>query len=375
MPRISVIIPTYNRADLVGHAIQSVLDQTYSDWEIIVVDDGSTDHTRDVVSNYTDHRIRYIYQDNLKLPGARNTGIQASLGKYVAFLDSDDRFLPDKLERQIAAMERNPELGLVASGSIELDSRGKPLRTLRPWLFQPQLTLQNWLYHCPFAPSDVLVQRNWLIRVGLFDVQQHYVEDWDLWLRLSYTGCQMSWEPTVLCLRAVHEGSMARNATAMTAGMFRLLDKFFAQPGLPEAICQQRDKVYAQAHLFGAVRYFGAGVPADGEANLKAAIQLDPTLLEGEPPGVLQSLASTALTHQVQNGEQYVRDMCESLPRVSPRLSRSPRQMHALVRATAAFEALVNKQRWEARKNAVGAILLDPTWLYNRGMLSIILKP
>ena len=236
MPKVSVIIPTYNRADLVGHAIQSVLDQTYADWETIVVDDGSTDNTRNVVSAFTDHRIRYIYQDNAKLPGARNAGIRAGTGEYVAFLDSDDRFLPDKLERQVAALERHPEAGLVASGSIEVDSQGKPLRTLRPWLFQPQLTWQDWLYHCPFAPSDVLVQRDWLIRVGLFDVQQHYVEDWDLWLRMSFAGCPMLWEPATLCLRTVHEGSMVRNAAAMTAGMFRLLDKFFAQPDLPEAV-------------------------------------------------------------------------------------------------------------------------------------------
>ena len=99
-PKVSVIIPTYNRADMVGDAIQSVIDQTYHSWELIIVDDGSQDNTSEVVAQFSDPRIRYIYQENKKLPAARNTGIRASSGEYLVFLDSDDLFMPDKLRAQ-----------------------------------------------------------------------------------------------------------------------------------------------------------------------------------------------------------------------------------------------------------------------------------
>ena len=380
MPKVSVIIPTYNRADVVGGAIQSVLDQTYTDWELIVVDDGSQDNTRDVVASYDDPRIRYIHQDNMKLPGARNTGIRASTGQYIAFLDSDDLFLPGKLQLQVDAMDRDSDIGLVASVWMEVDAQHKTRRTLCPWQLKPELTLTHLLYDCPFSPCAVLVRRNWLVRVGLFDAQQHYVEDWDLWLRLAYAGCRMVWEPEVAWLRVIHkdglyEGNMAHHADHMIAGLFRLLDKFFAQPNLPDAVRQQHDRVYARAHIDGAVRAFGAGMVAEGEKHLAAAIRLNPALLEGEPPVALQSLASTALTHLVGNVDQYVADVCQHLPQVSPKLVRSPRQMRAIIRATAAFDDLANDRRQQARLKAAWALLTDPVWLRNRGLLSILLKP
>ncbi|TLN28536.1 glycosyltransferase family 2 protein, partial [bacterium] len=111
MPRVSVIIPSYNRADMVMDAVNSVLRQTFADWELIVVDDGSQDNTREVIAAVRDERVRYIYQDNQGLPGARNSGIRAARGEYVAFLDSDDVFLPHKLAVQVTAMDARPELG------------------------------------------------------------------------------------------------------------------------------------------------------------------------------------------------------------------------------------------------------------------------
>lgn len=375
MPRVSVVIPTYNRADMVSDAIQSVLDQTYSDWELIVVDDGSQDNTRDVVASYRDPRIHYVYQENRKLPGARNTGIRTSKGEYLAFLDSDDLFTPEKLERQVAALDSSPEIGLVASGWTEVDMQHNLLRTLQPWRLKPGLALSDWLYGNPFIVPAVLVRRDWLVRVGLFDEQQHYVEDWDLWLRLVYTGCVMRWEPGIVCLRTIHEGNMVHNAARMGAGLLRLFDKFFAQPGLPQEVLQQRDRVYANAHLFAAVRLFGAGTCAEGVEHLAKVIQLDPTFLEGEPPRILQSLASTALTHQVRDREQYIADVCHSLPYVSPRLTCSRREMWAIIRAAAAFEDLANGCRRLARLRAAQAILTDPVWLRNRGLVGILVKP
>lgn len=375
MAKVSVVIPTYNRADMVGDAIQSVLDQTFTDWGLVVVDDGSEDSTRDVVSGFDDPRIRYIYQENRKLPGARNTGIRASSGDYVAFLDSDDLFLPEKLETQVAALDRNSDVGCIASGWMEVDSNGAPLRTLRPWRLKSGLAPSDWLYGCPVTVPAVLVRRHWLVRVGLFDEEQHYVEDWDLWLRLVYAGCQMAWEPTIVFLRTMHQGNMVHNAAQMTEGLFRLFDKFFGQPGLEEDLLQQRGRVYANAHLNAAVRFLAAGSAETSAEHLRNAIALDPSLLDGDPPRALQSIASTALTHQVDDVERYIADVCTGLPMVSPKLARSRRQLRAAIRATAAFEDWIHERRWSARRHAAWALIMDPTWLRNRGLVGILLKP
>lgn len=105
-PKVSVIIPTYNRAHLIGRAIKSVLNQTYKDFEIIIVDDGSTDKTEEVVKDFKDERVRYIRREKNKGgSAARNTGIKAARGEYIAFQDSDDEWLPEKLEKQMKAFE------------------------------------------------------------------------------------------------------------------------------------------------------------------------------------------------------------------------------------------------------------------------------
>ena len=109
MPKFSVIIPTYNRCEFVKNAIQSVLDQTYKDYEIIVIDDGSTDSTKDSLSSIIE-QITYIYQDNRGVSSARNTGIKKSIGSYIAFLDSDDLWEPKKLELQYQFILANPDI-------------------------------------------------------------------------------------------------------------------------------------------------------------------------------------------------------------------------------------------------------------------------
>lgn len=374
-PKISVVIPTYNRAAMVGAAIQSVLDQTCTDWELIVVDDGSQDNTAEVVAGYPDSRIRYIYQDNRKLPGARNTGIRASQGEYIALLDSDDIFLPSKLRLQVSTMEGNSEVGLVASGWHEIDAQQRIVRTVCPWRFQQALDLDHWLFGCPFAPSTVMARRSWLMEVGLFDEDQHYVEDWDLWLRLSYAGCTMAWEPAVVCLRTVHEDNMVNNAARMTAGVLRVFDKFFAQPDLPEAVTQRNNLVYANAHMHGAVRFLGAGDAEHGRKHLQQALALNPELLQGMPPRVVQALASTALTHQVRDQERFVADVCHVLERLDPPLRWSSRRFRAAIDATAAFEKKALDDRRTARQKAWRSLALDPSWLRNRGLLKIALTP
>jgi hypothetical protein len=229
----------------------------------------------------------------------------------------------------------------------------------------------DWLHGCPFIPSSVLVRREGLLNIGLFDEKQHYVEDWDLWLRLSYAGCRMAWVPGIVCLRTVHEGNMTQNVDQMTNGRLRMFDKFFAQSGLPVALLQQRDRIFAGTQLNAAVRTFGAG--ADGIRHLIKAAQLDPTLIDGQPPVMLQAIASSALTKQVPNVDQYIMNMCLALPEVSPQLARTPRQMRAMIQAVAAFDEKAQGRHMHARLSAAQAILMDTAWLKNRGLIKILI--
>jgi hypothetical protein len=168
---------------------------------------------------------------------------------------------------------------------------------------------------------------------------------------------------------------MVANAEQMNAGLFRVFEKFFAQLGIPEDIRDQQDAVIANAHLSAAVRFFGAHMPEDGQEHLAEAIRLSPKLLEGEPPRALQSIASSALTEQVRDRNQYVTDVCASLPKVDGALRCSPHEMMAHINATTAFELMTLGYRQRAREYALKALVADLRWLKNRGLLGVLVRP
>jgi glycosyltransferase involved in cell wall biosynthesis len=325
MPKVSVITPTYNRADMLGQAIQSVLDQDFTDWELIIVDDGSRDNTREVVAGFADPRIRYIYQENKGLPAARNTGIRNAQGQYIAFLDSDDLFLSHKLAEEVAILDGRPDLGLVACGHFEVDRNLRVLREMRPWQSHPQLNLTTWLLTCPLVVSTVLVRREWLERVGLFDEQMRYVEDWDLWLRLSYAGCRMGWLQRPVCCYRIHGSTMTRNVQLMKAGMLAMFDKFYAQPDLPTEVLALRDASYGMAYLAGAAREYGTGQSQAASQSLERAIALLPDLIEGEYPFLASALVAWAVNPVTGDPATFLERVLENLPASALRL-RSLRQ-------------------------------------------------
>ncbi|MDZ8221840.1 glycosyltransferase family 2 protein [Nostoc sp. ChiVER01] len=185
MPNVSIIIPTYQRADLVSETIESVLAQTYTDYEIIVVNDGSTDNTREVLAQFKD-KITVIHQENKGLPAARNTGIIASRGRYIAFVDDDDLWIPYKLEKQVACFESNPNIGLVYSNIVFFKDNRLLSSDLWPKRSHPPGVLKDsMLFVLNFIPIlSVLVRRECLDEVGLFDQTLKYCEDYDLWLRI-----------------------------------------------------------------------------------------------------------------------------------------------------------------------------------------------
>ena len=314
MPKVSVIIPCYNHARFVGEAIQSVLDQTFQDFEIIVVDDGSTDGSHDIVARMGSGRIHYHYQSNEGLAGARNTGIAHASGEFVAFLDSDDLFLPDKLSHQVQALDNQSELGLIAGGYLLVDESGKPLAERRPWRYHPHLDVSTWLRDCPFIVNAVLVRREWLERVGGFDPALRRVEDKDLWLRLAYHGCRMAWVPQLVCAYRTHPGQMVKDGRSQKETTLAVLDKFFNQPDLPSQLHQARQEAYASVYLEGAFREYGANQVDFARQSLSQAIEGIPALMRGDVPPLTYYLISWAVEPITGDPAIFIERVLDNLP-------------------------------------------------------------
>ncbi len=187
MPKVSVVIPTYNRANYILEAIESVRQQTYQDYEIVVVDDGSRDNTREVLSDLIKkNAVHYIYQQNQGESSARNRGISQSNGEYIAFLDSDDLFLPTKLEKQAGYLDSDENVAFVHSWYSKFNNQGKDLgrrntSSYSGWVY-PGILL-SW--QVLISPSCVLVRSQVLKEVGGFDVDQYWGADLDLWCRIT----------------------------------------------------------------------------------------------------------------------------------------------------------------------------------------------
>ncbi|WRH67485.1 MAG: glycosyltransferase family A protein [Planktothrix sp. GU0601_MAG3] len=167
-PQISVIIPAYNCDRYVDQAVESILNQTYPADEIIIIDDGSQDNTRQVLQPYSDH-IHYVYQENQGVSVARNHGLNLARGEFIVFLDADDIFLPDKLAAQLAVFQAQPHLGLVQSGWRRVTHTVETLMDATPWDYVPELNLENWLRWKPLGTmgnlnvsSRMVIKNKWV---------------------------------------------------------------------------------------------------------------------------------------------------------------------------------------------------------------------
>ena len=187
MPRVSVIIPTYNRCNVLERAIRSVLDQTFQDFELLIIDDHSSDDPHKVIEAIDDARIKYIRHESNKGPSAaRNTGIRNSSCAYIAFLDDDDEWLPEKLGLQLALLESSPlEIGGVYTGYESVDSfSGKILHISRP-IHTGNIYNILLINNCIGSTSTILLKRVCFEVAGSFDENLSNFEDYDLWIRIA----------------------------------------------------------------------------------------------------------------------------------------------------------------------------------------------
>jgi glycosyltransferase involved in cell wall biosynthesis len=224
VPSVSVVIPAYNGARYLPASIGSVLAQTFTDFELIIVDDGSTDNTRDVVEPYlNDPRVKYIHQTNRRLPGARNTGIRHSSSALIAFLDCDDAWLPRKLELQCQALQ-DPGYGACYGAARFLfgddTTRIMPGKEREPADLYRELLFKNVMYG---ATSSIMVRRECFAKIGLFDERLVFCEDRDMWLRLAWRYRIKYIHDELIRFDRSRPDAMTRNHLLMAEGTIALL--------------------------------------------------------------------------------------------------------------------------------------------------------
>ena len=219
---VSVVIPSFNYGHFVVDAVESALAQTYRPMQVIVVDDGSTDDTWNRLKPFAD-RIHYVYQTNRGLSSARNTGIRLAAGEWIALLDADDVWHPEKTEVQLRAVESVAGVGLVGS----LPSSFLPEK-LHPQPVVEHLCVRDFLLSSRTGPSGALIRKECFDAVGLFDESLRSIEDRDMWLRIA--SHFKSAEVVSPCWwYRPHAGQMSRRASRMVENYEKVLTKFFEE--------------------------------------------------------------------------------------------------------------------------------------------------
>lgn len=264
---VSVIIPVFNRAELVGTAIESVLAQTYRNIEIIVINDGSTDNSRAVIHDYADKfpvQVIAVDQVNTGQTRARNNGIRIARGEYIAFLDSDDTWETDKLEHQVPLFKGN--VGLVYCGINEINPDGTLIRTVpcEPGIrgnIHRYLLVQNRM-----TGGSVVVTRKALERVGLFDETFKAAENWDLWIRIS-REFEADYVDKALVNYLKHPDNMSIDYERMALATWKILQKHLPRTDIEGISKATYDLAYANYHYSIAVMNFSRGDYREARKN------------------------------------------------------------------------------------------------------------
>lgn len=235
-PRVSVIIPTFNNAAYIGNSLESILNQTYKRFEVIVVDDGSTDSTQLLLRPYS-NLIQYIYQENRGSSAARNLGISKSKGELIAFLDADDAWVScEKLDKEVSYFDKDSKLGFIQSGWRLINEIDEHEFNVRPWENSPQLDLYTWLHYKPVRLNSLMARRSCLEHIGCFDEELLQCQDIDLVLRMALQNIKSAWLKEITSSYRIHSRNTTGNSSDQCLYLELTLDKFFHRDDLPSHI-------------------------------------------------------------------------------------------------------------------------------------------
>ena len=281
MPTISVIVPAYNAERTILETITSVQQQTFSDFELIVINDGSTDRTLELLNTVNDPRLKVFSYANGGLSAARNRGISQASGEFIAYLDADDLWTADKLELQLAALQQYPESGVAYSWNYCMDEQGKSFYADPPIFATDQVYAQLLMDNFIVNGSNCLIRRQAVESVGEFDPEVAGSADWDYWLRLA-----LHWPFVVVpkhqVFYRISSGSMSANVEFMERCNLRVIEKTFqsAPPEMQSLKNQSLARSYRYiAHMYW-TRIGTADAAKQADQKLWMAIRLYPPILQ-----------------------------------------------------------------------------------------------
>lgn len=280
MPRVSIVVPVYNGAKYIREAIGSVLRQTFTDFELIVIDDGSNDATPSILNEFHDRRLTVRAYPNAGLATSRNRGLNCATCELIAFLDADDLWLPDKLQLQVAALDENRQAALAYGWTDYIDGDGRPSHSGQHacdhGLVLERLLVSNFIEN----GSNPLIRRTALTECGEFDQSLDAAEDWDLWLRLAMRF-PFAVVPQTLVLYRVHPESMSSSdVIRQERCALDVIDRAFRSSGAAPALRQQ-----SIANLYKCLTYRALTMPVSRERGwiglrfVRLAVQHDWSML------------------------------------------------------------------------------------------------
>lgn len=369
---VSVIIPAYNQGHYLSKAIQSVLNQTYQNLEIIVVDDGSTDDTALVAHSFQNPQIIYIFQDNSGLSSARNTGIRNAHGEFISYLDSDDLFLPDKLQILVDVFQQDPEVGFCAGQAIPINENEQPIGKIFDKSI-PHLT-EHLVFGNPLHVGSVLLRTSWQERVGEFDETLRSYEDWEMWLRLARAGCKMTYVPQPVSLYRFHTAQMTRIGHQMTNATFSVLDKVFNDANLPPNWLELKDKAYSNANLRAMAQSYLAEDYLQAKQYMCKAVELNPELIINNGDLLVNRLSALANSPKNPDPVSFLEKIYTHLPDEFAELGLHKTNELSKMSIELAFEAYSQKDYSKTRTYVQRALQYQPSWSKNPGVISILLK-
>jgi glycosyltransferase involved in cell wall biosynthesis len=277
VPLVSAVIPAYNASRFLADAIRSALDQTGADVEVVVVDDGSTDATRDVAESFG-AAIRYERQHNQGMAGARNTGIGLCRGEYVGFLDADDTWLPGKVLRQLEALSSAPSVRATYGACTVVDADLKPITVQGSQRRASALEDLILLGNIVGSICSLLVERHLLDAIGGFSREFSNCADWELAIRLA-RHTELLYVPEPLVTYRQHGANLSRQIDTLERESVRLIEMALADPGLPPSVANRANEARARNWMVLAGCYFNGGKYADFARCARRALRLRPALV------------------------------------------------------------------------------------------------
>lgn len=381
-PRVSVIIPTYNRADYLREALASVLDQSLQPWEIIVVDDGSTDDTPELARSFPPNVVYIRQPQNMGVSAARNAGLSAARGEVIAWLDSDDLWEPGFLATVIPLLAEDERLDGVYTGLTRIDGAGAILPQQSQWSVPPEELRSSLVESCSIQTSTFVARKRCFDQAGEFDTRFGICEDYDMFVRIAQ-NCRIMGVPRPLVRYRVHMANTVSDPVAFCEYRLALTEKHYgSHDGDPVTWSDEKRRAYGFAYRALTLKCLEQRQTEKGWQYFHQAVATYPELLErtdtfyelacGDQPAGLRGAAH--LLDIRANGAEMLRRLDELFSSAEPPVQQ--RRGIALGNAYLALGMLSDQAgRWpEARRYVARAIRANPKLLRSQSVVRRLLK-